>query len=320
MKPKRPAATVLAIALSTSVTSTLASVLRRAREPAAPEDEVNAFGLSESDWDGMDESLDVPPPFSNTSFANLSHTLSVPPSSMYVVAGQYNTGTNLLKKLVDLNFPTAHHYDQNLQKGLPNLHTYFWKHTKPAHIKPDLRSLMAAQNTVALVMVRDPLSWLDSMKRSPYDLKGCVHRDNWLTAPCKTPPTYLEYWAHVPQTQISLPNLQSHWSEWTKDYQHMRDFRFHNAVVIRYEDIVMDTEGQIARIGAALGIKPTEPVKQLHSSAKSHGVSNGRAAAIRKLKSKSYLNRYWRDELRQACVRFDAVLARSLQYHGDCPA
>ena len=39
---------------------------------------------------------------------------------------------------------------------------------------------------------------------------------------------------------------QAHWNEWTRDYQHMKDFGFADAVVVRYEDLVLDTDTQLA--------------------------------------------------------------------------
>ena len=97
-------------------------------------------------------------------------------------------------------------------------------------------------------MVRDPLSWLQSLKKAPYDLKRCTKKEDWLTAPCATPKTFTDWIAHpdplasIPPPKFlyvpfpgrpALPNLESFWNEWTRDYTHMADFGFADSLVIR---------------------------------------------------------------------------------------
>jgi hypothetical protein len=278
----------------------------------------NDFGLSALDWEGLEADL------ANATVAVADNATSDAASfalyfsERYVIAGQYNTGTNLLAKLVDLNFGGLRQEDQFFHGGPANYDTHFWKHTKPSNMKPRVRADIERRRVVALVMVRDPMSWLQSMKKAPYDLSACVNRYDWLTAPCSTPPTYNNMKGSVPQTVLHFQNIEAHWNEWTRDYRHMKDFGFSDAVVLRYEDLVLDTEAQLAHIANVLKLPAPAYVRQLHTSAKSHGASNGRAAAILKLKTKPYLNSYTPAQKVAACDRLDKGLLQALKYSEDC--
>jgi hypothetical protein len=277
-------------------------------------DEPNDFGLSALDWDGADEVANAGNATSNASFAIFETA-----SRKYVLAGQYNTGTNLLAKLVNLNFNGLQHEDQNFHGPAAGYDSYFWKHTKPSNMKPGVRADIESRGVAALVMVRDPMSWLQSMKKAPYDLAGCINRYDWLTAPCSTPSTYAEWKGHVPQNQIHLNHIEAHWNEWTRDYRHMKDFGFSDAVVVRYEDLVLDTEAQLARIASVLKLPAPAAVQQIHAPAKNHGAPNGRAAAILKLKNKPYLNSYTPAQKNAVCERLDKGLLQAMHYTEDCP-
>jgi hypothetical protein len=283
--------------------------LRSAEEP-------DDFGLSEMDWDGAEEDLANA---GNLTENATSFSVYTALSEKYVLAGQYNTGTNLLAKLVKLNFPVGlQTEDQGFHGGPHNYDAYFWKHTKPSNMKPGVRAMIEQRGVVALVMVRDPMSWLQSMKKAPYDLKNCINKYDWLTAPCSTPPTYAEFHGHVPQNVVSLPNIEAHWNEWVRDYQHMHDFGFSNAVVVRYEDLVLDTENQLARIASVLQLPKPARVQQMHAPAKNHGAPNGRAAAILKLKNKPYLHQYTAPQKAAVCQRLDKGLLQDFKYTEDC--
>jgi len=288
----------LTFVLSEALIGLAAGALLRGEEP-------NDFGLSALIWDGLDLATGEAADNATGAAANATGFASVQATQQYVLAGQFNTGTNLLNTLVQLNFPGAF---QDKQK------VYFWKHKKPSDLTYVQRANLANKG-VALVMIRDPLSWLQSMKKAPYDLRACVTRYDWLTAPCSTPWNYAELHDTKP---VHLSNIEAYWNEWTRDYQHMTDFGFSGAVVIRYEDLVLDTEGQLQRIAHAMNLPAPSTVRQVHGPAKSHGNANGRAAAISKLKNKQYLDQYTWAEKNAACSRLDKGLLRDFKYDGDC--
>jgi hypothetical protein len=281
--------------------------------------------LSERDWNGLDdlpggESLAVR---SNHSLA----LLRTPNGKPWLIAGQYDTGTNLLKKLLRLNFPeiSAAHVPQQYEDREPTqewIHQlqardYFWKHTKPSNIKPDVAERYSKDGVVVLVMVRDPLSWLQSMKKEAYDLNDCARRPTWLTAPCTTRPFFWEQGLRVPQPAKEFSSLMEIWNEWTRDYEHMHDFGFANAVVIRYEDLVLNTEEELNKVARALALPEKHSISQVVQAAKNHGHSLNRDGAVDKLKGRSYLKQYTDEERREVCDRLDKKLLSDYDYT-DC--
>jgi hypothetical protein len=283
---------------------------------------------AELPWDGMDgwESALPDALLLNTTVNSSFHeacsaTRSDSTERAFTVLGQYNTGTNLLMELVRRNFPAqvARSYiPSNLQVDRAPPADVLWKHSKPATISSSWQQELRQCGAVALVMLRDPLSWLQSIKKAPYDYGACVRRPGWLTSSCTLPA-----WRHsrnggrTAATPVTLASLEAHWNEWTREYNRLRAFGFADAVLIRYEDLVRDTDAEVSRIARAIGAPETEVVKQVHASAKSHGDSAGRAEAIKKLETKSYLKLFTNTELEAACARFDLNLMHMHQYD-DC--
>lgn len=235
------------------------------------------------------------------------------------ILGLYNTGTNLLQALLDKNFPGVFVAPTPARHGFGQI---FWKHVQPTELMrkdPSLRGQLEAHKTVAIAMVRDPLAWLQSTKAAPYDLAGCMrtYGTAWLTSPCTLPLQSdsgggAAYTMPGPQT---LPSLPAFWNEWTADYERLQDFGFQQSLVIRYEDIVLDTEGVLGKIAALAGVPPPASVQQKHGPAKPGG---GRAQALAKLRSKAWLDGYSPEELSAACSRLTPALMSELDYH-DCP-
>jgi len=254
--------------------------------------------------------------------------LRVKKGRQFAIIGQYDTGTNLLQKLVASHFPSSKKLDQEAHKKEDVGH-YLWKHTKPEDISPEVRKTL--NGTVALVMIRDPLSWLTSLKKAPYDLKKCTRKEDWLTAPCTTPPTYTDWIAHPdkylrapppkflyhPQKELTLPNLESFWNEWTRDYTHAADFGFADVLLIRYEDLVIETETQLKRIAKILDLPAPGEVTPLKTAAKSHGNPTDRNAALRKIREKTYLSMYSAADQKAVCERLDKTLLQRFNYT-DC--
>lgn len=314
-----------------------AALLRRGAEPGPPARHPGPAALAarsgaeaaesgeEDLWEGLDAERpddDAPAPRDTVALLRVK-------GRQYAIAGQYDTGTNLLQKLIGAHLKTAVRVTQEAHKKADAGH-YLWKHTKPENISQEVRKKL--NGTVALVMVRDPLSWLQSLKKAPYDLKRCTKKEDWLTAPCATPATFTDWIAHpdplasIPPPKFlyvpfpgrpALPNLESFWNEWTRDYTHMADFGFADSLVIRYEDLVTDTEKEIQRIAAILHLPPPTEVTPLAAAAKGHGKPVGRAGALKKLREKPYLALYSAADRAAVCARLDAALLRRFNYT-DC--
>jgi hypothetical protein len=230
-----------------------------------------------------------------------------------VVLGQFNTGTNLLVKLFQQNF---HYAPQHVVDGRP-----IWKHLRPA----ELANAGIAKDVVLLVVLRDPLSWLQSMRKAPYDLAECVegatlHMQNhkkdgfWIEQPCALKSK--NFGAYTMPT-VELGGLADYWNLWTEEYDDLPQFGFDRVVLIRYEDLVLKTEDVLAEIGSAVGREPPPTAVHVHGPAKPHGRATGRVEAVMKLKSKSYLRTYSSAELLAACEALDRALMREHGY-ADC--
>jgi len=99
----------------------------------------------------------------------------------------------------------------------------------------------------------------------------------------------------------------------------MRDFGFADAVVIRYEDLVLHTEEELNRVARALSLPEQNSISQLAEPAKNHGRSLNRDAAVQKLQAKSYLKFYTANERQDVCARLDKKLLSDKDYT-DCEA
>lgn len=211
--------------------------------------------------------------------------------------GLFNTGTNLVYQLLQRNFP-----------GKVSIPEKVWKHVSPRRYfdrVPEAREQFEHDGTVAVAVVRDPLSWLQSVHKAPYNLEKCTKQSSWLTEPC---PFTSPIW-HPPHG-IAFKDIEEYWNQNTADYDRLSDFGFSRSLVIRYEDVVLDTEGVMAKLGSLLQLDAPAAgsLQQVDGPAKDGGSCLGRQQAIDKLKSKGYLKLYHDSEKQEACQRLDAEL------------
>jgi hypothetical protein len=229
------------------------------------------------------------------------------------VFGQFNTGTNLLEKLFLQNF----HYATKHQVRTGKV----WKHLRPT----EFANVDLPNDAVLLVCIRDPLSWLRSMRKAPYDLSSCVQgapygwhghkRDGfWIEQPCTLKSRRFGLYT---MPRVDFRGLADYWNRWMEEYDELPRLGFKQVLFIRYEDMVLDTEAVLDEIGHAIGREAPKNAVQVHGPAKTHGRANGRQEAIMKLNSKRYLHSYSRAELQTACKVLDR---RVMEEHGytDC--
>jgi len=231
-----------------------------------------------------------------------------------VILGQFNTGSNLLKKLFQQNF---HYSTDQYVHG-----TRVWKHLRPA----ELSKVITTRDLVLLVVLRDPLSWLQSMRKAPYDLRDCVRgatlandtrrKDGfWIDQPCALKSKRFATYT-MPSVDLG-GGLADYWNLWTREYDDLPSFGFDRVVLIRYEDLVLRTDDVLAEIGGAISLQPPASAVHVNGPAKPHGRATGRAEAVMKLNSKSYLRAYSPAELAEACGALDRALMREHGYT-DC--
>jgi len=297
---------------------------------AAVAEDVDDFGLDESAWLGLEEEnasvfeplpgLAPPGPPGAVSAANVTVQSGSLGGAPVLVMGMFNTGTNLLTKLLSINF------------GIHNSAAHgVWKHIKPQHLKQQLAErgmsdVLRARGTVAIAIVRDPMSWIQSMRKAPYDLRGCMGKLDWSTSSCtfprpRVPGSTIQVFNTIShESDFYVPNVEWVWNQWNSEYDQLASvagFAPGKTVVVTYEEIVLDTMGALGKIAAVIGRPAPARVKQIFAPAKSHGSPNGRMQAINKLKTKPYLDAYSPMQRQQACERLNKQLMHSHGYH-DC--
>lgn len=302
----------------------------RVKAPAAAVAEaVDDFGLDENVWLGLEDDnasgfeplpgLAPPGPPGAVSAANVTVQSGSLGGAPVLMMGMFNTGTNLLAKLLSLNFG-IHHTSAN---GI-------WKHIKPEHLKQQLAEkgmsgVLQAGGTVGIAVVRDPISWIQSMRKAPYDLRGCMAQFDWSTSSCTFPRPRVQgstIWAHgiSHESDFHVQNIEWVWNEWNSEYDQLASvagFAPGKTVVLTYEELVLDTVGALGKIAAVLGRPAPTSVKHIFAPAKTHGQANGRMQAIAKLRNKPYLRSYSKVQLQQVCERLNKPLMLSHNYH-DC--
>lgn len=220
------------------------------------------------------------------------------------VLGLQDTGTNLLNQLLYKNFggQVAHYDSSNVKDELKGV----WKHANMAWVDekvPEAFNNLKKHSVVPLVMVRNPLSWLQSIKKAPYELTSCVKGVDWLQRPCvhKFPAGYVMHASGVPVEQATFLHLSGIWGQWTETYVPVLKKHFDKVIVVRYEDLVLRTRKVMKRLAKALNLVLPENIDNIASPAKDHGEALGHAAAAQKIRNKEFLPEFSEWELKVVC-------------------
>lgn len=250
------------------------------------------------------------------------------------IMGLFDTGTNLLSALIEKNFPAdVFVYDMPHPSGKywrqaeapgcvdeRNGGKYlcsFWKHANLDVLKSRsgirLQEL-AAHKVVGIAMVREPMSWLQSIRKEGYDFAkngNKVNTADWLTRSVTASPIF-----YGNEGDVTWANLEEIWNNQTRSYQNLSAYGFPKTLVIRYEDLVVNTTAVMNRVAEVIGVNMTGAFSQVEESAKG-GDSTGHDAAVAKIHNKTYLTQYSQSEKVQACSVIDKDLAAKFDYN-DC--
>lgn len=248
--------------------------------------------------------------------------------------GLQHTGTHLLDKVLMNGFGAS------IPVHDPNLVSVekcgFWKHACLSDLKANAPSHFdgcASDSFVGLAMIRNPLSWLQALRRSdPYELGECVQGEEWHSKSCTFAASCeSSYRCMSKLPEVTYPNIEAIWSRWNKDYETLERF-FPSHLLIRYEDLVQDPEkvlrqvGRVGNLTVAANVQPVLDAAQLLGSAlasNAHGVptpgllGNVRDEALEDIRSRSYLEKYSDEELQQVCKQLDIDLMHRHGYN-DC--
>lgn len=233
-----------------------------------------------------------------------------------VILGMHNSGTNLL-------YSMFHHY---VERGTQ--HEYckgyarkgycgdIWRHINPNRLRLFDGTL---DRTLAIILVRHPLSQLRFLQASPYLTCG----NSRLTEPCRCKKdvnvTAGPIMSQVPRPlcdtdDASVPCWQSlvgGWNSHAAGY-HELDRLFKRVLIVRYEDLVESPADVLRQIEDALNVtsKLTMTNKSRFLTAPS------RLYAVKALRAPSYRTELSRAELKNFCGAIDKGHLFRLGYHG----
>jgi len=228
------------------------------------------------------------------------------------VFGLQNSGADLLNAMLHINFGNQlNYYSGGSADASTNSRHGHWTH---ANIKEKWKfekgTFLAHKedNLHAIIMIRNPLSWLQAMRGNPQELEQCVSGDDWIGRPC----THKMPGGHdssVPsQTYSSLAAI---WNQWYDGFQNAADFGFQHRLVITYESLVRNPKGTMSHIGNFLGLKEPAQGWAMPSDSKD------RDEAVNFMFTKRYMEQFTPKEKSQACLQLDRDLQRLYDYD-DC--
>eukprot|EP00928_Gymnodinium_smaydae_P096120 TRINITY_DN8424_c0_g1_i7.p1 TRINITY_DN8424_c0_g1~~TRINITY_DN8424_c0_g1_i7.p1 ORF type:complete len:331 (+),score=58.52 TRINITY_DN8424_c0_g1_i7:74-1066(+) len=257
------------------------------------------------------------------------------------VIGLQNTGTNLMETAVEMNFPGRAVLTSDVGGGMwkhSNIN-FTWQTNEGAEI---IRQEFQEKHIRTIATVRDPLSWLVSMRKAPYDMMPClsatgfslpyVVREDWLTHEC-----YCTCPTAVPAPLVSYPELDDAdvqhclpkfnrtmsslvevWNQWNAAYSASSEFGFPELLIVRYEDMVLTPEPVLQRVADYLDLPLPATALVPEDAAKSHGDPNGRAAAMEKIRQRTFLSGYQDGDVEGICSRLDERVLMRFDYRDSC--
>eukprot|EP00448_Togula_jolla_P000676 CAMPEP_0170600192 /NCGR_PEP_ID=MMETSP0224-20130122/17206_1 /TAXON_ID=285029 /ORGANISM="Togula jolla, Strain CCCM 725" /LENGTH=343 /DNA_ID=CAMNT_0010924907 /DNA_START=38 /DNA_END=1069 /DNA_ORIENTATION=+ len=285
--------------------------------PELSEDREGDLDFQADLWEGMD-SADYSVPTSAMNFTLLREVGFNDERFGVQIMGLQDTGTNLLMAMLQLNFgDQVRYFDAAFHNPTGTHSKGIWKHANVhmfREVYPDKLQTFGEQRVVALALVRDPMSWLQSIRKAPYELKSCVTGDDWLRRACTH--SFPAGYNDVPGA--TLPNLESVWGQWTKAYDELVPGGYHGAIMIRYEDLVLHPEATMGVVAEKLGLNMPKVVKYPTEPAKGHGDAIGRNDAMVKIQTRAFMSLYPEGEVAEVCERLESFQSVMEAYGYSC--
>ncbi|GKZ01254.1 hypothetical protein MPSEU_001076400 [Mayamaea pseudoterrestris] len=230
------------------------------------------------------------------------------------VAGLFNTGTNALAQSMFDNFqPLPDVKDYNLKWG---------KHVPPRDRWTETYKLETIETELPIVMVRDPMYWMQSMCKAEYNAvwdKGLGQRCPNLIPTAEerealdlgnatTFPVDVIVRTHYRDHYESLAGLWSEWNRLWLDYSRPR-------LMIRFEDFLFHGEYIMQTISECTGISMHQDFRYQLEASKPHGQSSDLYGALVKYGSGRHrIANYTVAEHDYLTTALDPELMRLFQY------
>jgi len=256
-------------------------------------------------WDGVDGK------YINLAATNRTNSSYLDPT-YYVLMGPMDSGSNLLEKLIEVNWPRRFKASSN---------EFMWKHSLAT--AEDLYSFLMTYEPLRplskvnfIATVRSPISQVASWINAPYDLASCVRRPPMdLLKPCSASLQMRWHQAHPPVHFESAMDIYNKYMSLYK--QVVADRRFKSAQIIPYEDMVLSPESVVKRISNAFGETLHGSPETVDDPAKpgAHRMvkqPNGREAALQKLEKRGYLKNLDSEVVAALCSKLDRSLVEDI--------
>ena len=229
------------------------------------------------------------------------------------ILGPFNSGTNFLRRQLLIWYgseDTVAICDGNQKtKGCDQ---FPWKHAPPWQLAP-------ITDTFIIAITRNPLAWMRSMRRSPYNLICSTHLG---LADCR-----LTHHGGQPYYE-TFENLPSVWNQYNTDYL-KRDI-----YMIRYEDLVLHFKATFTKLTNAIQIyqeKNKRGTRSIHVTrskdkailssqplykgrAKLHGKSKNWRQAKNSVSNQLWLKYISAEDLEWMCMNLNNTLMQRLNY------
>lgn len=233
------------------------------------------------------------------------------------VAGLFNTGTNAME----------FHLRKNIRDTQTKWQVPWGKHRVPRvrlqHKAPGLGNV-PQEDVLPIVILRDPLHWMQSMCKSPYAAnwkRTRLHCPNLVP----TPHDHSKYATALRETNNTFPvtvhfdkaqvftwaSLIHLYSDWYRQYLDAPYPR----LLVRFEDMLWQAPTILERIATCVGTQRANPVAYQVKASKGHGSGTGLVKAI--LKSGNATLRYGQltnEDLQYANQHVDHELLERVQY------
>lgn len=276
------------------------------------------------------------------------------------VVGLFNTGTNYLQALIDQNldesvvvFPydiltgyRERRYDDIMSSANECLDG--WKHILPRYQRSEeeCHQCDVPSESVIIGMIRNPIPWMMSMRKPDrgYELTSCVEDAEgsvWYNRTCTWPACEdkMSWDADQPDKEWCLEtslcsqrtmenaefkNVADLWTQCVEDYEEFSKFGFKRNAIIRYEDMVIDTQTTFGNVTDLVGIQVGD-FKQVSSGANPTNDDEGvdqhaHDKALNNIQNKEYLQELGDTSLLDLCDSFGKVGKDAMCRHGydDC--
>lgn len=200
------------------------------------------------------------------------------------LAGLFNTGTNALNTNLQNNLGIPNNtINEHIKRGIYNRNGFWtevpwWKHNV---LTSEYRNRTTNKESwMPIVMVRDPLFWLHSTCKAPYNIKwvgqkpGGRSKDINLNGKCPNPGqeiTYQMIFAN-PRKTVKYKGLIHLWNEFYQEYL-KADFP---RLIVRFEDAIFHLPQIVQHIQECVGAYSKHDSLQVQAGyAKRHGNTAG---------------------------------------------